>query len=159
MWFLVKNKIIPKYCTCPETFSFWVPSTVSPLNATHCSAQFWQNDVTHDENGDMLLTLGACNSQAVVLVHGNMMIDVIQTLMSFDDNSSVSGRRRFFINAAVRDNSCFYDWHCRSLLPFPWPSATSRKEQRVIQPAAGTNAVPAAGSVSSAMTLTAARRK
>jgi hypothetical protein len=48
---------------------------------------------THDEYCDMLLTLGAVIVEPVLL-HGNtryvILVDVIQTLMRFDDWSSVS---------------------------------------------------------------------
>jgi hypothetical protein len=52
-------------------------------------------EYTHDEYCDMLLTLGAVTVE-LVLLHGNtrvIVVDVIQTLMRFDDWSSVSVRQ------------------------------------------------------------------
>jgi hypothetical protein len=50
-------------------------------------------EYTHDEYCDMLLTLGV----ELVLLHGNtrcvILVDAIQTLMCFDDWSSVSVRQ------------------------------------------------------------------
>jgi hypothetical protein len=53
-------------------------------------------EYTHDEYCDMLLTLGAWNSRAGTAAWDTryvILVDVIQTLMCFDDWSSVSVRR------------------------------------------------------------------
>jgi hypothetical protein len=58
---------------------------------------------THDEYSDMFLTHGVCNGQ-LVLLQGNtcyvILVDVIQTLMCFDDWSSVSVRQEMYKHVA-----------------------------------------------------------
>jgi hypothetical protein len=73
-------------------------------------------EYTHDEHCDMLLTLGACNSQ-LVLLHRNaryaILVDVILSLMYFDDRAASPWDRKCNTHGI---------WECKSPRPVRTPA-------------------------------------